>query len=429
LEPFGGLARAEREKLIEIEKVSPGQFLPAPQQLTCPRDAFNTALAGLLGGEPADYKGALAWAARSQGEKIAQASMGLWARRRRWSEGQCDQFDGRITHPALLEVLAQRYPADVVFSASRLNVFGQCPWRHFATYVLKLAPLARPERQLEAVTRGRFVHDVLFRLFSRLRDEAGGPVRPADVDKDHLRGALDEAVAAEANCVQSGRQPYPALWEIQLAQMRDNLWAYLTDQHAGEKFDTESIYFELGFGMEEGEVKMADPASRSEPVVLETPAGPIRLRGKIDRVDSVRFEDAAGLMVVDYKTGSLPDSADIREGRNLQLPLYAEAVERLLKAASVGGAFHRIGPRNQNGQRFFAIGKKFGRQQLSAEQFNQARQEVLARVGQFISNMRRGRFDLAPTHECPGYCPYRQICHFAKARAELKSPADREGRT
>ena len=31
-----------------------------------------------------------------------------------------------------------------------------------------------------------------------------------------------------------------------------------------------------------------------------------------------------------------------------------------------------------------------------------------------------GRFDLAPTHDCPSYCPFRQICHYSPVRAELK---------
>jgi hypothetical protein len=38
--------------------------------------------------------------------------------------------------------------------------------------------------------------------------------------------------------------------------------------------------------------------------------------------------------------------------------------------------------------------------------------------------MRDGRFDVLPTHDCPGYCPYRQVCHYADARAELKVRED-----
>ena len=46
-------------------------------------------------------------------------------------------------------------------------------------------------------------------------------------------------------------------------------------------------YFELAFGQELRDEGPHDPASRDEPVVLATPAGELRVRGRIDRVDRV----------------------------------------------------------------------------------------------------------------------------------------------
>jgi len=46
-------------------------------------------------------------------------------------------------------------------------------------------------------------------------------------------------------------------------------------------------------------------------------------------------------------------------------------------------------------------------------------------VGEFLTAMREGRFDLLPTDDCPGYCPFRQVCQFSPARNELKRPSQR----
>jgi RecB family exonuclease len=128
----------------------------------------------------------------------------------------------------------------------------------------------------------------------------------------------------------------------------------------------------------------------------------------------------SGLLVVDYKTGRLPSEADIDEGRNLQLPLYAAAAEQILGRPSLGGVFHHVGedPR----MRFFAA-FKFARKKYSAcEDYPQRQAAAMAKAQEFIDSMAGGRFDLLPKKKCPTWCPYRRICHFSPARLPLKSP-------
>jgi len=170
----------------------------------------------------------------------------------------------------------------------------------------------------------------------------------------------------------------------------------------------------------------ADPASRAEPVTLETPAGEVRIRGKIDRVDRVEFDGEEGLLVVDYKTGRLPSTNDIIEGRNLQLPLYAAAACELLGMQDFGGSFHRIGEGGGKDRlEFSAIAESRSVKALGG--YHAARRVALERLADFVTAMSDGKFDLLPTHDCPGYCPFRQICHFSPARAEVKTPSPTEG--
>jgi ATP-dependent helicase/nuclease subunit B len=146
----------------------------------------------------------------------------------------------------------------------------------------------------------------------------------------------------------------------------------------------------------------------------------------IDRVDRAAFEEFRGLMVIDYKTARLPSRADIVSGRNLQLPLYAAAASAMLGGACLGGVFERIGPSNAARQRLFAAMSKHRGKYKSDNEYEDDLRTAIEHVGQFVQAMRTGRFDLLPTHQCPSYCPFRQICHFSRARHDLKA-GDREG--
>jgi RecB family exonuclease len=124
---------------------------------------------------------------------------------------------------------------------------------------------------------------------------------------------------------------------------------------------------------------------------------------------------------VDYKTGRLPGKKQTQAGGDLQLPIYTEAVQRIFGESCLGGALHHIA---DNDEALFSILKKWGGSYSITKDFGERREGVLRTIGQLVGGMRDGRFDVLPTHDCPGYCPYRQVCHYAAARAELKAPED-----
>ena len=422
LEPIGGLDAAEKAAIVQ--RIGPGQVAPQEGDIASSREAFIAAVAGRFH-EEYDRGGAtLAWAAAEAPQRILRACDGLLANHRRWRAGPRDQFDGRIADPDLLTHVAERFGPGAVFSATQLGSFGQCPWQFFARYVLQLEPLAEPQRRLEALDRGLFCHKVLFDTMRRLRDSRGGAFRLADVDREVLLDAMDRAVAGTAAEAEARGLAYPALWKIQRDQMRDQLRDYLVSQRDQDVPSGESIRFELAFGPGSQSAD-SDPASTSEPVAIPTPAGPIQLSGRIDRVDRISLQDREGLLAVDYKTGRLPRKKDILAGRSLQLPLYSAALTVLLGEPSLGGAFHRIGRSSRKDATFFAAFEAARNGLKVLEHYEKDLQTVLDKTGQFVAAMRRGRFDLDPTdtNRCSS-CPYRRICHYADLRAELKESSD-----
>ncbi len=415
LAPAGGLD-APRVQAV-TERIPPGRLLPAAKDLTSRRDAAIAAVAALFGAETDAGPAALAWAAAHAPDTVRRAAGGLWAQTRRLARGPCDEFDGRISEDDLLAGLGTRFGRGAAFSATQLNAYGQCPWQFFATVVLALEPLREPQRRLEAVARGIFCHNVLFDVMTRLRGAAGGAVRPAEVDGDRLEEALTEAVAAEAAKVEATQPPYPALWQLQRQQMQEELLGYLLAWRGGAEPSREAAHFELGFGPGGEAAGATDPASSPEPVAVDTAAGPVRVSGRIDRVDRLVADGEERLLVIDYKTGRLPSQADIDAGRNVQMYLYAEAAERLLGQPCLGGVFQQV---RDGKERHFSALKPPRSDHRSFEERRAAAAET---VGRFVEGIRAGRFDLLPTHDCPSYCPFRQACQYARARAELKVPA------
>ncbi len=421
LEPFGGLAAMEQTPAFT--RIPQGRFIPPAEEIASPQAALDAAMAYVFGAEGGDAR-AFACAAAQQAPLLDRIAQGLFARDRRWRSGPCDAYDGRLSDTALHAALAERFGPQAVYSASQLNTYGQCPWQFFASYVLHLSPLAQPQRLLEPVTRGSFCHDVLFTLMTALARSRGTPVKLADVSDADLDAALDAAIEEESRRIALQRPPYPVLWDLQRAGMRQELRQYLRLQRQSPTAG--GVHFELGFGLGERVVpEMQDPASSAAPVAIDTPAGSILLRGKIDRLDRAGAGAREGLLVIDYKTGALPKPADIVEGRNLQLPLYTLAAATLLGADCLGGAFHRIGKADKREQYFAAV-KPDGGQLVANDKYETDSAAAIASAAEAVTGMRSGRFDLSPAGKCPSYCPFRLICHISDARRAVKNPPAEE---
>jgi hypothetical protein len=109
------------------------------------------------------------------------------------------------------------------------------------------------------------------------------------------------------------------------------------------------------------------------------------------------------------------------------MPLYAAAAEAILGHTCLGGVFHRVAAGEPSRfERFFAaLTTSRGTDPYKPDEtYPDKLRGAMETVGRFVERMAAGRFDALPTHDCPSYCPFRQICHYSPARAERKAPAD-----
>ena len=407
---------------VRRRRIGPGQFVPAAEEIACASDALNAAVEAAFHDE-GEARGLLGWVRRNCPERLLRAAFGTLAGERRWRRGGVDAYDGRIDEPRLRRELERRMGGEWTFTASALNAYARCRWQFFAQYLLGLEPLVEPERRLTPAAVGTFCHAVLWRVMTALRDRCGGPVALSEVGEEELLEELRRAVAAERERLDPAAV-HALLWDVQVRFWEGLLAGYLLRQHQdpGEVGPARSEYFELGFGVDpRRHGSRLDPASRDEPVELTVGAQKMRLAGKIDRVDVLGPEGPGPLLVVDYKTGRLPTAGDIATGRDLQLALYARAVEVLLDRRCAGGAYHDVRRGDRRYLAAFKVPRARGEESVDYEQMLS---DLMDAVGRYVRDMRRGRFDALPASPCPSWCPYRQICHYSEHRAERKSAGE-----
>ncbi|MEL7608760.1 MAG: PD-(D/E)XK nuclease family protein [Bacillota bacterium] len=215
-------------------------------------------------------------------------------------------------------------------SASRLELFNACPFRHLVEYGICARP--RQEYRERPLDEGSFYHsalDALVKLILRRGipfSELDAATVDALVDQiapglllEHNGGILEQSERLRAR----GRRMVRTLKATAFAMVR---------QIAMGEFLP--VACEVAFA-EDGALK---------PIELCGPAGrTVRLVGKIDRIDL--YDDgknAPCLRVVDYKrgTGTDFDFAELYAGIRLQLPLYLAAAMQGYGGARAAGMYY-----------------------------------------------------------------------------------------
>ncbi len=253
----------------------------------------------------------------------------------RWSD-RMTAYDG-LVHPLPDAVAARLDPvtAGYPISASRLATFAQCGFRYLLQHVLRLEPALEPEerKRLDPMERGSAFHNSAERFLRERRDAGDLPVRDDEPSRRRLLAigdvCLDELVAASP-------PRFTVLWQKERSRFHQGLLAWLTREAQNASRST-PMHFEVSFGPARDRAP-GEPHS-IDPLAIDLGDGrTLSVSGKIDRID----KKADGTLVLrDYKTGRAPrdDGGLFRGGRQLQIPFYLLAAERLFPGLVVTEAF------------------------------------------------------------------------------------------
>ena len=283
------------------------------------------------------------------------------------------------------------------WSASGIELWASCPVRWFVERMLTPEGLT-PDP--EALLRGALTHTVLEAIMRGLIETTGG----GRLDEATLPAALE--LAARAIDRFEGTEQFvmsrdPSRQRAMEHRLRADVLRYL--EHAatcGSELVPEAL--EVDFGAPDGE----HPP-------LELPGG-VRLRGRIDRVDTGPGGTA---VVYDYKGRMTVESANWRAKRKYQVALYMLAARDVLGLDPVGGLYQPIGGRNQRARGLLIEDADPGLKAVRTDrrpraEFDAIVDGVLEDVLAVVAELRAG--SLAPRPETCTYndkgCMYPTIC-------------------
>jgi len=332
----------------------------------------------------------------------------------RWTN-RLTQFDGLITDPALVRWTAQRLGiAAGQVSASRLEEYAKCPYAFFLKRAMELQGWdeERKAEGMDPLERGTAVHSVLeqfFREFSSADLGSSGDELWKSLE-NRARKILDDARPAGLADL---------LWEVE----RDALLRMLKDWLAFEKSRADSgmhvSRMEQTFGDFGGEEKF--PAFH-----VEAGRHSFSFRGRVDRIDI--SSDRKRARVVDYKTGTLPESMSkssrtpLMSGEKIQLLVYAGALSVLSEFSGVEtieGEYLHLQPKNG-----LTVPCSYTSEELMAAR--EALPKILELVGNGIETgifFAKTSGKVYPAGHCD-YCDYISVCGKDRVRREERKSKD-----
>ena len=230
------------------------------------------------------------------------------------------------------ELASKLYGSEITGSVTRMEQYAACAYAQFLSYGLKLSERRRFE--FAAVDMGNMFHSSIENYFKCLRDDRLALSELTEEKRiEYVKKSVE--MAYENNSISvlksTSRNQY-MLKRIERV-VDKTVWA-LAEQINKGRF--EPAGFEVQFG------------NGNDAMVVTLDEGEtMRLRGKVDRIDTCKNGDDILVRIIDYKTGTQDfEAAKVYNGLQIQLVVYLDAVmrrEKLLnhdKNVRVAGMFY-----------------------------------------------------------------------------------------
>ncbi|MEG1811373.1 MAG: PD-(D/E)XK nuclease family protein [Clostridia bacterium] len=234
-------------------------------------------------------------------------------------------YDSASPEPFGMELALELYRNIGYGSASRLELYNACPFKHFVRYGLRALP--RREFTERKPDEGSFCHEALAAFVEKARE-----MDMAALDNEQVCAILDKIlpklIESHNNGIFLDTARNRARCALLIRRIKTTAWA-LTQQLASGGFRVAGTEVEFGDGKPLPALHIIE-GNRE-----------YRLSGRIDRLDTANIDGESYYRVVDYKSGERTfDYAQLYHGLSLQLPLYIAAAGAADSAAHAAGMYY-----------------------------------------------------------------------------------------
>lgn len=219
---------------------------------------------------------------------------------------------------------------NLAFGVSRIEKYANCPFSYYIQYGLKAKD--RKVYEFSAPDLGSFMHDILDRFTRQIKDEG---ISWADLNKEKcsrlISNLVDNKLKEDKNYILNSTNRYKYFAD-RFKRTVTKAAVVISEQMKRGQFTVYKNEFDFGSFKD------------AEPIKITTKSNDtINLIGRIDRIDTLDFEDNTYLRVIDYKSSSKKiDLNELYYGLQIQLLAYLDALLKsskyLLNKQAIPGA-------------------------------------------------------------------------------------------
>jgi ATP-dependent helicase/DNAse subunit B len=363
--------------------------------------------------------------------KIANLPAGLETIISRQDRQDFGPAEGIFLGKPAQKLLAGEFSSQRCFTASELEQYAACPYRFLVQNILKLKPLEDITLQLDALDRGRIVHEALALFHRRVNESFGRPASPRELEPDEFDRMLENALH-DSLPTHSNNPVRAALGEINRRLIANWLAEYRKQCESYDKlwseFDQPLVpeFFETSFG--QSKHRRTDAVSIEEPLEFFDGKETIRISGRIDRIDTGMVAGINVFNILDYKSGkSLRFSDDeTKRGTALQLPLYAlAAIELLLNdrdSRPWRAGYWNVAKDGFKPKQSLVMFEQSDDAVMPSENWETIRMDVETIIPSLVQDIRCGRFPVFNLdRRCTDYCTLSTVCRIRQIRSLEKT--------
>lgn len=282
------------------------------------------------------------------------------------------------------------------FSATQLEDYANCPFAYFCKNILGIEPPDDKTPDIQAKDKGTIIHESLEAFFLKHLDRFNKAIKEDSEWSTLLpiiSNIVEEQFAKLTDIIEKYHPDMVTYYKTKAVRLLTNVLreeiVYFRD------IPQRPAYFELKF---------------------EEKIQGIPFKGYIDRID----EDDQTFTTIDYKTGQIAGVRNgIKEGTELQIPIYTEMAGRKLKKEPAGAFLYSIKEQKRKSGivnkelKDHTFAKKRCDFAVEPSEFEELIEVGLKKAVEYVNKIRAGQFEASPA-KCESYCDWKDVCRFNK---------------